>query len=287
MDNPAIYVPSICAALVAIYLLSCIRILNEYVRGVVFRLGWVLKNTKGPGLIMVFWPIDRMVRVSMRTYVDDVPGQDVITRDNVSVKVNAVVYFRVTDPMQAVLQVENYLYATSQVSQTTLRSILGQAELDELLAERDKINRRLQEVIDQQTDPWGVKVSAVEVKHLDLPSTMQRAMARQAESERERRAKVIHAEGEFQASGRLRDAAETLKGHPMAMQMRFLQTLSEVGAENNTTIVFPMPIELLSAFLKGSSQDGTSKRIKPRSESPADVSRHEPMLTAETGRAPK
>jgi regulator of protease activity HflC (stomatin/prohibitin superfamily) len=212
MDNPAIYIPSICVALVVIYLLSCIRILYEYERGVVFRLGWVQKKPKGPGLIMVFWPIDRMVRVSMRTFVDDVPGQDVITRDNVSVKVNAVVYFRVTDPMQAVLQVENYLYATSQVSQTTLRSILGQAELDELLAERDKINRRLQEVIDQQTDPWGVKVSAVEVKHLDLPNTMQRAMARQAESERERRAKVIHAEGEFQASGRLRDAAETLKG---------------------------------------------------------------------------
>jgi regulator of protease activity HflC (stomatin/prohibitin superfamily) len=287
MDNPAIYIPSICVALVVIYLLSCIRILYEYERGVVFRLGWVQKKPKGPGLIMVFWPIDRMVRVSMRTFVDDVPGQDVITRDNVSVKVNAVVYFRVTDPMQAVLQVENYLYATSQVSQTTLRSILGQAELDELLAERDKINRRLQEVIDQQTDPWGVKVSAVEVKHLDLPNTMQRAMARQAESERERRAKVIHAEGEFQASGRLRDAAETLKGHPMAMQMRFLQTLSEVGAENNTTIVFPMPIELLSAFMQGSSHNGKSEQIKPRSESPDEVSRHEPMLTAGTGRAPK
>ena len=258
-------------ALVAIYLLSCIRILYEYERGVVFRLGRVLQTTKGPGLIMVFWPVDRMVRVSMRTYVDDVPAQDVITRDNVSVKVNAVVYFRVTDPMQAVLQVENYLYATSQVSQTTLRSILGQAELDELLAERDKINRRLQEVIDQQTDPWGVKVSAVEVKHVDLPDTMQRAMARQAESERERRAKVIHAEGEFQASGRLRDAAETLEGHPMAMQMRFLQTLSDVGAENNTTIVFPMPIELLSAFLKDASQNGKSKRIKPRSDSRTEV----------------
>ena len=221
MDNPAIYIPSIAVVLVALYLLSCIRILYEYERGVVFRLGRVLQTTKGPGLIMVFWPVDRMARVSMRTYVDDVPSQDVITRDNVSVKVNAVVYFHVTDPMQAVLQVENYLYATSQVSQTTLRSILGQAELDELLAERDKINRRLQEMIDQQTDPWGVKVSAVEVKHVDLPDTMQRAMARQAESERERRAKVIHAEGEFQASGRLRDAAETIEGHPMAMQMRF------------------------------------------------------------------
>ena len=270
MDNLAIYIPTIGVALVALYLLSCIRILYEYERGVVFRLGRVLQTTKGPGLIMVFWPVDRMERVSMRTYVDDVPSQDVITRDNVSVKVNAVVYFHVTDPMQAVLQVENYLYATSQVSQTTLRSILGQAELDELLAERDKINRRLQEMIDQQTDPWGVKVSAVEVKHVDLPDTMQRAMARQAESERERRAKVIHAEGEFQASGRLRDAAETIEGHPMAMQMRFLQTLSDIGAENNTTIVFPMPIELLNAFVKDPSRNGKSKHMKPRSEGPAE-----------------
>ena len=215
---------------------------------------------------MIFWPIDRMVRVSLRTYVDDVPSQDVITRDNVSVKVNAVVYFHVTDPMKAVLQVEDYLYATSQVSQTTLRSILGQAELDELLADRDTINRRLQEMIDQQTDPWGVKVSAVEVKHVDLPDTMQRAMARQAESERERRAKVIHAEGEFQASGRLRDAAKTIEGYPMAMQMRFLQTLSDIGAENNTTIVFPMPIELMNAFVNQSSRNGKSKHTKPRSD---------------------
>ena len=265
--------------------MSCIRILNEYERGVLFRLGRVLQKTKGPGLIMVFWPVDRMVRVSMRTYVDDVPSQDVITRDNVSVKVNAVVYFHVTDPMKAVLQVENYLYATSQVSQTTLRSILGQAELDELLAERDKINRRLQEMIDQQTDPWGVKVSAVEVKHVDLPDTMQRAMARQAESERERRAKVIHAEGEFQASGRLRDAAETIEGHPMAMQMRFLQTLSDVGAENNTTIVFPMPIELLNAFVKNGSQNGKSKRIKPSSAATTEVSLpRETVLPANTKR---
>ena len=285
MDNPALYIPMIGVALVAIYLLSCIRILYEYERGVVFRLGRVLKTTKGPGLIMVFWPVDRMVRVSMRTYVDDVPSQDVITRDNVSVKVNAVVYFHVTDPMQAVLQVENYLYATSQVSQTTLRSILGQAELDELLAERDKINRRLQEMIDQQTDPWGVKVSAVEVKHVDLPDTMQRAMARQAESERERRAKVIHAEGEFQASGRLRDAAETIEGHPMAMQMRFLQTLSDVGAENNTTIVFPMPIELLNAFVKNGSQNGKSKRIKASSGATTEVPLpRETMLPTDTKR---
>jgi regulator of protease activity HflC (stomatin/prohibitin superfamily) len=285
MDNPAIYIPTIGVAFAAIYLLSCIRILYEYERGVVFRLGRVLEKTKGPGLIMVFWPVDRMVRVSMRTYVDDVPSQDVITRDNVSVKVNAVVYFHVTDPMQAVLQVENYLYATSQVSQTTLRSILGQAELDELLAERDKINRRLQEMIDQQTDPWGVKVSAVEVKHVDLPDTMQRAMARQAESERERRAKVIHAEGEFQASGRLRDAAETIEGHPMAMQMRFLQTLSDVGAENNTTIVFPMPIELLNAFVKNGSQNGKSKRVKPSSAATTEVPLpRETVLPANTKR---
>jgi regulator of protease activity HflC (stomatin/prohibitin superfamily) len=281
MDNLAIYIPAISISISVLYLLSCIRILNEYERGVVFRLGRVLKATKGPGLIMIFWPVDRMVRVSMRTYVDDVPSQDVITRDNVSVKVNAVVYFHVTDPMQAVLQVENYLYATSQVSQTTLRSILGQAELDELLADRDTINRRLQEMIDQQTDPWGVKVSAVEVKHVDLPDTMQRAMARQAESERERRAKVIHAEGEFQASGRLRDAAETIQEHPMAMQMRFLQTLSDIGAENNTTIVFPMPIELLNAFVKESSQNGKSNRMEPKSNIRSAVPLSGPIRSAE------
>jgi regulator of protease activity HflC (stomatin/prohibitin superfamily) len=271
MLHPAVYIPSICLVLLFLYLLSCIRILYEYQRGVVFRLGRVLRRPKGPGLILVFWPIDQMARVSLRTHVDDVPSQDVITRDNVSVKVNAVVYFRVTDPMRAVLQVENFMYATSQVSQTTLRSILGQAELDELLAERDKINHRLQEVIDQQTDPWGVKVLTVEVKHLDLSETMQRAMARQAESERERRAKIIHAEGEFQASGRLRDAAEALEGHPMAMQMRFLQTLAEVGAENNSTIIFPMPIELLSAFLNGAPSNGESNRAKSRSDDRAEV----------------
>ena len=235
--------------IIVLYLVSCIRILFEYQRGVVFRLGRVLPHPKGPGLIMVFWPIDRMVRVSLRTHVQDVPAQDVITRDNVSVKVNAVVYFRVIDPMKAILDVEDYFYATSQLSQTSLRSILGQAELDELLAEREKINRRLQEVIDQQTDPWGVKVSLVEVKHVDLPEVMQRAMAKQAESERERRAKVIHAEGEKQAAGRLRDAAETIKDHPMAMQMRFLQTLVVVGAENNSTLVFPVPLELFRGLL--------------------------------------
>lgn len=270
MLHPALYLPGIFLALMALYLLSCIRVLFEYDRGVVFRLGRALPQPKGPGLILIFWPIDWMVRVSLRTHVDDVPPQDVITRDNVSVRVNAVVYSRVVDPMRAVLQVDSYRYAISQVSQTTLRSILGQAELDELLAERDKINHRLQEVIDQQTDPWGVKVLTVEVKYVDLPDTMKRAMARQAESERERRAKVIHAEGEFQAAGRLRDAAETIEGHPMAMQMRFLQTLAEVGAENNTTIVFPVPLDLLSPFLQGVAQ-GASRNGKARPEEPTNT----------------
>ncbi len=235
--------------LLVLYFLGCLRILAEYERGVVFRLGRVLPAPKGPGLIVVFWPIDRMARVSLRTIVTDVPSQDVITRDNVSVKVNAVVYFRVIDPMRAVLEVENYMYATSELSQTTLRSILGQADLDDLLSERERINRQLQEVIDKQTDPWGVKVSLVEVKHVDLPEEMKRAMARQAEAERERRAKVIHAEGESQAAGKLRDAAETIEGHPMAMQMRFLQTLADVGSSNNTTIVLPVPMELAATFL--------------------------------------
>jgi regulator of protease activity HflC (stomatin/prohibitin superfamily) len=251
--------------LVVLYFLSCIRVLAEYERGVVFRLGRVLPEPKGPGLILIFWPIDRLERVSLRTIVRDVPSQDVITHDNVSVKVNAVVYFRVIDPLKAILEVENFMYATSELSQTTLRSILGQAELDELLAERERINRRLQEVIDLQTDPWGIKVSLVELKHVDLPEPMKRAMARQAESERERRAKVIHAEGEFQASARLRDAAETIKNHPMAMQMRFLQTLSDVGTENNTTIVFPVPIELFSALLSNGRHNG-----QPHPEEPED-----------------
>lgn len=241
--------------IVALYFLSCIRILYEYQRGVVFRLGRALPAPKGPGLIMVFWPVDRMVRVSLRVVVQDVPPQDVITRDNVSVQVNAVVYFRVIDPMKAILEVEDFKYATYQLSQTSLRSIVGQAQLDDLLAERDKINRQLQEIIDLQTDPWGVKVSLVEVKHVDLPEHMKRAMAKQAESERERRAKVIHAEGEAQAAARLRDASQTIKDHPMAMQMRFLQTLVEVGAENNTTIVFPVPIELLKSFFQGASAE--------------------------------
>jgi regulator of protease activity HflC (stomatin/prohibitin superfamily) len=255
--------------LVALYFLSCIRILLEYERGVVFRLGRALSHPKGPGIILVFWPIDSLRRVSLRTHVNDVPSQDVITRDNVSVQVNAVVYFRVVDPMKAILQVDNYMYATSQLSQTTLRSILGQAELDELLAQRERINHQLQEVIDQQTDPWGIKVSMVEVKHVDLPENMKRVMARQAESERERRAKVIHAEGEFQAAAKLRDAAETIKDHPMALQLRFLQTLSEVGANtNNTTIAFPLPIDLFSTLLQGASRNGSPHPVEQQEQEP-------------------
>jgi len=246
--DPILQTIGIVVGIVVLYLLSCIRILFEYQRGVVFRLGRVLGQPKGPGLIFVFWPIDTMVRVGLRVVTQDIPSQDVITRDNVSVHVNAVLYFRVIDPMRAILEVENYLYATSQLAQTTLRSVLGQVELDQLLAEREDVNRRLQQVIDQHTDPWGIKVALVEVKYVDLPEHMKRAMAKQAEAERERRAKVIHADGEYQAAARLRDAAETIADHPMAMQMRFLQTLVEVGSENNSTIVFPVPLELGKAF---------------------------------------
>lgn len=242
-------------AIVFLYFLSCIRILFEYQRGVVFRLGRVLESPKGPGLLFIFWPIDRMVRVSLRTIVQDVESQDVITVDNVTVKVNAVVYFRVLEPLKAVLEVEDYRYATEQLSQTTLRSVLGQIELDELLAERDKINQRLQEILDLQSDPWGIKVSLVEVKHVDLPEHMQRAMAKQAESERERRAKVIHAEGEFQSAARLRDAARVIEPHPMAMQMRFLQTLVDIGSEHNTTVVFPVPIDLVQGLYANVPKD--------------------------------
>ncbi len=227
-----------------------INILNEYERGVIFRLGRVLGEPKGPGFVFVFWPIDRMVKVSLRTVVLDVPPQDVITRDNVSVKVNAVVYFRVMNPVKAVIEVENYVYATSQLSQTTLRSMLGEVGLDDLLAEREKLNVRLQEVIDRHTDPWGVKVSLVEVKQVDLPESMQRAMARQAEAEREKRAKIIHAEGEYQASQRLADAAEVIQQQPVALQLRYLQTLTEIATEKNSTIIFPLPIDTLKMFLK-------------------------------------
>lgn len=238
--------------LVFFYFVSCVKILREYERAVVFRLGRVLAKSKGPGVIFVFWPIDRMVRVSLRTVVLDIPPQDVITRDNVSIKVNAVTYFRVIDSNKSVLQVENFLYATSQVAQTSLRSILGQAELDELLSEREKINHRLQEIIDRQTDPWGVKVTNVEVKHIDLPESMQRAMARQAEAERERRAKIIAAEGEQQAAAKLVEAAIAMGQHPIALQLRYLQTLVEIGGDKNTTTVFPIPMDLIRPFLKAS-----------------------------------
>jgi regulator of protease activity HflC (stomatin/prohibitin superfamily) len=240
--------------IIGLYIFSCIRILNEYERGVIFRLGRVLSDPKGPGLIWVFWPIDRMVRVSLRLLALDVPPQDVITRDNVSIKVNAVAYFRVMEPSKSVIEVENYMFATSQMAQTTLRSVLGQAELDELLAHRDKINQELQSILDRQTDPWGIKVSNVEVKHVDLPQEMQRAMARQAEAERERRAKIINAEGEYQAAQRLVDAASMMEVHPMALQMRFIQTLSEVASEKNSTIVLPIPLDLFRPFFKAEFQ---------------------------------
>jgi regulator of protease activity HflC (stomatin/prohibitin superfamily) len=236
------------AIFLLIVLSSAIRILREYDRGVVFRLGRLIA-VKGPGLILLIPLIDKMVKVSLRTVVMDVPTQDVITKDNVSIKVNAVVYFRVMQPDKAIVEVENFLVATSQLSQTTLRSILGQSELDELLSQRDKINRELAIIIDQQTEPWGIKVSNVEVKHVDLPQEMQRAMAKQAEAERERRAKVIHAEGEFQASQRLADAATIISANPAALQLRFLQTLTEISSEQSSTIIFPVPLDIISAFL--------------------------------------
>jgi regulator of protease activity HflC (stomatin/prohibitin superfamily) len=228
-------------------LLSAVRILREYERGVIFRLGRLVAS-KGPGLILLIPIIDKMLKVDLRVIATDVPPQDVITRDNVSVKVNAVVYFRVFDPNKAIVEVEDYLFATSQMAQTTLRSVLGEAELDELLSERERINERLQSIIDEHTDPWGIKVSQVQVKHVDLPQGMQRAMARQAEAERERRAKVITAEGEFQAAERIAEAAAIIGRHPQALQLRYLQTLVEVAAENNSTTIFPVPIDLLEAF---------------------------------------
>ena len=234
--------------LIVFFLYNAIKILNEYERGVIFRLGRVLGKPKGPGLILLIPVIDKMVRISLRTVVLDVPPQDVITRDNVTIKVNAVVYFRVVDPMKSVIDVENYLYATSQLSQTTLRSVLGQAELDELLSKREKLNERLQEILDTHTEPWGIKVSNVEVKNVDLPQEMQRAIARQAEAERERRAKVISAEGEFQASTRLAEASDILSKSPMSLQLRYLQTLIEISADKNSTIIFPLPIELMKAI---------------------------------------
>jgi regulator of protease activity HflC (stomatin/prohibitin superfamily) len=235
--------------LIVLFLVSAIKILREYERGVIFRLGRVIA-TKGPGLIILIPVIDKMVKVSLRLVTMDVPAQDVITRDNVSVKVNAVIYFRVMDPTKATIEVENFLFATSQLAQTTLRSVCGQVELDELLAERDKINTELQDILDKHTDPWGIKVTTVEVKHIDLPQEMQRAMARQAEAERERRAKVINAEGEYQAANRLAEAAGIIAVHPEALQLRYLQTLREISSESNSTTLFPIPIDLISIFMK-------------------------------------
>jgi len=238
-------------------LLSAVRVLKEYERGVIFRLGRLVGG-KGPGLFLLIPIVDRMVKVSLRTVAMDVPPQDVITRDNVSVKVNAVIYFRVMEPEKAIVEVEAYLYATSQLAQTTLRSVLGQAELDELLSDRDKINMELQAILDKHTDPWGIKVSAVEIKHVDLPQEMQRAMAKQAEAERERRAKVINAEGEYQAAKRLAQAAAMISEHPIALQLRFLQTLSEIASENNSTTIFPVPIDLFKPFIKAAEKRADS-----------------------------
>jgi len=238
----------IAVLIIAIYLFSSIKILAEYERGVIFRLGRVLPQPKGPGVILVFAPIDRIARISLRIEAMEVPSQDVVTRDNVTVKVNAVVYFRVVDPTKAVLEVTNFLYATSQVAQTTLRSALGEVELDELLSQREKLNLRLQSVLDQHTGPWGVKVTVVEVKQVDLPEQMIRAIGKQAEAERERRAKIIHAEGEYMAAEKLSMAAELIQKQPAAIQLRYLQTLVEIGSEKNTTVVFPLPIDIFSSL---------------------------------------
>ncbi|MCH7749542.1 MAG: slipin family protein [Acidobacteria bacterium] len=257
--NPLLIIPLV----VVLYLANSIKILPEYERGVIFRLGKLLPQPKGPGIVLVFAPIDRMVRVGLRTIVLDVPSQDIITRDNVSVKVNAVIYFRVMDPNRAIVEVESYHYATGQLAQTTLRSVLGQVELDGLLSDRDRLNRELQKLLDQQTDPWGIKVSAVEVKHVDLPDDMQRAMARQAEAEREKRAKIIHAEGEFSASKRLAQAAAVIATEPGAMTLRYLQTLTEIAGEKNSTILFPIPINLMNLF---STKPSAGHDGEPRSE---------------------
>ncbi|MDO9575387.1 MAG: slipin family protein [bacterium] len=239
---------------VIIILANAIRILQEYERGVIFRLGRLV-GVKGPGLILLIPIVDRMVRVSLRVITMDVPPQDVITKDNVSVSVNAVVYFRVMDPSKAVVAVQDYLYATSQIAQTTLRSVLGDSQLDQLLSERENINKQLQQIVDEQTDPWGIKVSMVEIKHVDLPESMQRAMARQAEAERERRAKVIHALGEYEASEKLRDASKVLAQSPSALQLRFLGTLSDIAVEKNSTIIFPVPIDLIKPFLESTGKN--------------------------------
>lgn len=241
------YVP---LGILILYILSVIKVIREYERAVIFRLGRLLETEKGPGLIFVFWPIDKMVKVDLRTVTMDVPPQDIITRDNVPCKVNAVTYFRVMDANKAVTQVENFYYATSQLAQTTLRSVLGEVELDDLLSQREKLNVRLQELLDRHTDTWGIKVSLVEIKQVDLPQEMQRALAKQAEAEREKRAKIIHADGELQASYKLSEASSVLAKEPVAVQLRYLQTLTEIGAEKNTTVVFPVPIDMLDFFRK-------------------------------------
>jgi len=237
-------------AIVILYIWSTVNILKEYERGVVFRLGRLVPNAMGPGVVFIFWPIYKMVRVSLRTITLEVPPQDIITRDNVSVKVNAIVYFRVMNAPRAIVEVENFLYATSQLAQTTLRSVLGEVDMDDLLSRREKLNVKLQEILDQHTDAWGIKVSLVEVKQVDLPQEMQRAMAKQAEAEREKRAKIIHAEGEFQASAKLAEAAGVINKEPVALQLRYLQTLTEIGVEKNTTVVFPVPIDIIRTWLE-------------------------------------
>jgi regulator of protease activity HflC (stomatin/prohibitin superfamily) len=249
MESNTVWIISI--AIVLLYLWSTVNILREYERGVVFRLGRLLPEAMGPGFILIFWPVYKMVRVSLRTITLEVPPQDIITRDNVSVKVNAIVYFRVMNAPRAIVEVENYLYATSQLAQTTLRSVLGEVELDDLLSRREKLNVKLQEILDQHTDAWGIKVSLVEVKQVDLPQEMQRAMAKQAEAEREKRAKIIHADGEFQAAAKLAEAAAVIDKEPVALQLRYLQTLTEIGVEKNTTVVFPVPIDIIRNWMQG------------------------------------
>ncbi len=251
---------TIAVVIVALYLISSIKILAEYERGVIFRLGRLLPQAKGPGIILVFAPVDRMVRISLRQEALEVPPQDIITRDNVTLKVNAVIFLRVIDPRRAVVEVSNYLYQTSQFAQTSLRSVLGEVELDELLSHREKINLRLQSILDQHTAPWGVKVTNVEVKQVDLPEQMLRAMAKQAEAEREKRSKIIHAEGEYSAAQRLVDAAHLLATEPVAIQLRYLQTLTEIGVEKNTTIVFPLPVDLISGLQKLAEQKTMAAR---------------------------
>ena len=281
--NPFLFILLLGLGGIAFYLFSIIKVLAEYERGVVFRLGRLLDRPKGPGLILVPWPIDRMVRVSLRTVVLDVPPQDIITRDNVTVSVNAVVYFRVLDASKAIVDVENYLYATSQLAQTTLRSVLGEAELDDLLANREQLNDRLQTILDRHTDPWGIKVSMVEVKTVDLPQAMQRAMSKQAEAEREKRAKMIHAEGELNASTMLLQAAKRIAEEPTTLQLRYLQTLTEIGVEKNTTVIFPLPIDLLRAFAPalGTPEAKPAVATEPSDAEPSEAPRALPASGAE------